>query len=112
MQPLGHAYMILAEKLGPQWEVGAAVLAAVIGIIPLVWARTRIAELNDQLACTRDAKFGTEIKQVALAYGLMSNYTAFVAVDSLSKTKGSYGVAVKVPVPVPDGVRYETTVME
>jgi len=51
-----------------------------------------------------------EIKQVALEYGLMSAYTAFVAVDSSRRTEGDHGVTVVVPVPVPDGVRYETTV--
>ena len=52
------------------------------------------------------------IKQVALNYNLMSAYTAFVAVDSLTRTAGAHGITVAVPVPVPDGVRYETTVSE
>ncbi len=39
MQPLGHAYMIVAEKLGPEWEVGAAIVAALIGIVPIIWSR-------------------------------------------------------------------------
>jgi Ca-activated chloride channel family protein len=42
----------------------------------------------------------------------MSAYTAFVAVDSSHKTAGDYGVSVVVPVPVPDGVRYDTTVQD
>jgi hypothetical protein len=45
-------------------------------------------------------------------YNLMSPFTAFVAVDALRRTAGDYGTTVAVPVPVPDGVRYETTVME
>ena len=40
----------------------------------------------------------------------MSQYTAFVAVDSSRRTEGDHGVTVNVPVPVPDGVKYETTV--
>jgi Ca-activated chloride channel family protein len=40
----------------------------------------------------------------------MSAYTAFVAVDSLTRTSGEHGTTVFVPVPVPEGVRYETTV--
>jgi len=40
----------------------------------------------------------------------MSSYTAFIAVDSSRKTEGDHGITVAVPVPVPDGVRYETTV--
>ncbi|MHC4088613.1 MAG: hypothetical protein ACYSU5_25915 [Planctomycetota bacterium] len=49
---------------------------------------------------------------VALEYSLMSAYTAFVAVDSSRITEGDHGVTVDVPVPVPDGVRYDTTVRE
>ena len=52
------------------------------------------------------------IKGIALEYGLVSAFTAFVAVDSLSQTEGEYGTTVNVPVPVPEGVRYETTVTE
>jgi Ca-activated chloride channel homolog len=59
-----------------------------------------------------DETLPTQIKQVALEYGLMSPYTAFVAVDSLTKTAGTTGVSVAVPVPVPDGVKYDTTVQE
>jgi Ca-activated chloride channel family protein len=40
----------------------------------------------------------------------MSSYTAFIAVDSSRRTEGDHGVTVSVPVPVPDGVRYDTTV--
>ncbi|MHC4316818.1 MAG: hypothetical protein ACYSW3_30625 [Planctomycetota bacterium] len=49
---------------------------------------------------------------VALEYSLMSAYTAFVAVDSSRITEGDHGVTVDVSVPVPDGVRYDTTVRE
>ena len=58
------------------------------------------------------AELPEQIKQVALDYGLMSAYTAFIAVDSSQITVGDHGTTVNVPVPVPDGVRYETTVKE
>ena len=50
------------------------------------------------------------IRQTALDYELMSDYTAFVAVDASQPTPGNFGVTVVQPVPVPAGVRYETTV--
>ncbi len=78
--------------------------------IPSVWARLKIVDLADQATYTRTTELPQQIKQVALDYGLMSAYTAFVAVDSLTRTDGSFGTTVAVPVPVPDGVRYETTV--
>ena len=52
------------------------------------------------------------IEQTALDYNLMSAHTAFVAVDSTGRTQGDHGTTVGVAVPVPQGVRYETTVQE
>ncbi|MFH1719200.1 MAG: VIT domain-containing protein [Planctomycetota bacterium] len=78
--------------------------------IPCVWARKRIETLANQATYDTDSDLTGEIKQVALEYGLMSAYTAFIAVDSSRKTAGDYGTTVAVPVPVPEGVRYDTTV--
>jgi Ca-activated chloride channel family protein len=82
--------------------------------LPQVWARTKLAELGDR--ATWDAEAGRDIegatKQTALEYALLSPYTAFIAVDSLTRTAGTYGTTVNVPVPVPEGVKYETTVTE
>jgi hypothetical protein len=50
-----------------------------------------------------------QVRQLALEYNLMSAYTAFVAVDSMT---GDHGITVGIPVPVPEGVRYETTVQQ
>jgi Ca-activated chloride channel family protein len=80
--------------------------------IPFVWARTRIEELADLAMGGQDKDAPEQIKRLALDFSLMSAYTSFVAVDSLTKTAGDHGVSVAVPVPVPDGVRYETTVQE
>ena len=78
--------------------------------IACVWARKKIETLGSQATYDTDPDLPGEIRQVALEYGLMSVYTAFIAVDSSRKTAGDHGVTVAVPVPVPDGVRYDTTV--
>ena len=77
-----------------------------------VWARTRIAELADRLAWSGDpgGELREAIPNTALRHQLVSNYTSFVAVDSLMRTAGDHGVTVHQAVPVPDGVRYDTTV--
>ena len=77
-----------------------------------VWARLRIADLADRQTWAGDphGELGDAIRNTALRYQLVSNYTSFVAVDSSRKTAGDHGVTVHQPVPVPDGVRYETTV--
>ena len=77
-----------------------------------VWARERIAELADRMSWAGDP--GGELKDTitttALEHQLMSGYTSFVAVDSRIRTAGDHGVTVYQAVPVPDGVRYSTTV--
>ncbi len=80
--------------------------------LPQVWARMKIADLAAESIHTPDAALEDKIKRVALDYGLMSAYTAFVAVDSSQRTEGAEGTTVPVAVPVPEGVKYRTTVPE
>ena len=80
--------------------------------LPTVWARMKIADLSERAITEPGLNLAQEVKQVAMEHGLMSSFTAFVAVDSLTRTAGEFGTTVGVPVPVPDGVRYETTVVE
>ena len=77
-----------------------------------VWARLRIADLADRQTWAGDpyGELGVAIRNTALRYQLVSNYTSFVAVDSSQRTVGDHGVTVRQSVPVPDGVRYDTTV--
>ena len=56
---------------------------------------------GDVLYLPAGTPHAAEVKQVALEHGLMSAYTAFVAVDSSIKTAGDHGTSVAVPVPVP-----------
>jgi Ca-activated chloride channel family protein len=97
--------------------VQVAIPAALTGAathkgLPSVWARMKIADLADQSTYQPDPELPGQIKQVALDYGLMSAFTAFVAVDSTRRTEGAEATTVPVAVPVPDGVKYETTVDE
>jgi len=76
-----------------------------------VWARTKITSLHDRALGSADPReVVDEIRRVALQYGLMSEGTSFVAVDSLTRSEGTFGTTLVQPVPVPSGVRYETTV--
>ncbi|MEN8126617.1 MAG: VIT domain-containing protein, partial [Planctomycetota bacterium] len=80
--------------------------------VAAIWARKKIEQLAAFQMTTGDGDYAAQIKDTALRYGLMSSYTAFVAVDSSRKTEGDHGMTVAVPVPVPDGVRYDTTVQD
>ena len=76
-----------------------------------IWARMRIADLEDRATYEPDVAALTEtIKNTALHEGLLSPFTAFIAVDSSAVTQGASGVSVPVAVPVPEGVRYDTTI--
>ena len=79
---------------------------------PALWARLRIADLSEQQVrgANPNRDLVRAIRDTALGYGLMSDYTAFVAVDASHITDGDRGTTVFQAVPVPDGVRYETTV--
>ena len=72
----------------------------------------KIADLADKSLWSNAANLPKQIKQTALDYSLMSAYTAFVATDSSRKPKGEEGTTVPVAVPVPEGVKYKTTVQE
>ena len=80
--------------------------------ISRIWARLRIADLADRQAWQPDphGELENSIRTTALEYQLMSDYTSFVAVDTSHQTEGEFGVTVNQALPVPEGVRYETTV--
>jgi Ca-activated chloride channel family protein len=107
---------VRGEAQAMQVTANAGDVAGAEKALPLVWARMKIADLADRATYESVGEeagdLPRQIRQVALDYGLMSAYTAFVAVDSLTRTAGDHGTTVAVPVPVPAGVRYETTVSE
>jgi Ca-activated chloride channel family protein len=76
--------------------------------LPAIWARHKIGELS----ATGSDENSKAIKNLALEYGLMSDYTAFLALDASRRTTGSELHTVPVAVPVPEHVKYETTVTE
>ena len=95
-----------------EFDVPAGNPDAAGAYIAKIWARLRIAELSDRQAWEPDphGELEAAIRRTALEYQLMSDYTSFVAVDSSRRTEGAHGTTVNQAVPVPDGVRYETTV--
>jgi Ca-activated chloride channel family protein len=66
-----------------------------------LWARERIARLSDYGRV--GAKVEEEVKNVGLTYHLMTQYTSFVAVDTIVRESGEI-VTVKQPLPLPEGV--------
>ena len=66
---------------------------------------TRFSQVPNQAAELRQT-----VTKTALEYSLMSAFTAFVAVDSISSTEGEFGTTVAVPVNMPEGVNYKSAV--
>lgn len=80
--------------------------------LAMVWARRKIADIAEAATAGGVADATNAIRALSLNYGLLSRYTAFVAVDSMARTEGSFGTTITVPVNMPEGVRYDTTVPE
>jgi Ca-activated chloride channel family protein len=66
-----------------------------------LWARERIARLDDYGKVGADVK--EEVTKLGLRYYLMTQYTSFVAVDTVVRDTGEV-VTVKQPLPLPEGV--------
>jgi len=69
--------------------------------IKYLWARERIAKLDDYGKVGSDVK--DEVTRLGLKYHLMTQYTSFVAVDKIIRKTGEV-VTVKQPLPLPQGV--------
>lgn len=66
-----------------------------------LWARERIARLADYGKVGVDIK--EEVTRLGIRYHLMTQYTSFVAVDTIVRDTGET-VTVKQPLPLPEGV--------
>jgi Ca-activated chloride channel family protein len=66
-----------------------------------LWAREGIARLSDYGRV--GAKVADEVKNLGLRYTLMTQYTSFVAVDTVVRRTGEV-ITVKQPLPLPEGV--------
>jgi Ca-activated chloride channel family protein len=76
-----------------------------------VWARNKIEDLMQQTYYQGSPEVEDEVTQIALDYRLMSQYTSFVAVDESQLGKliepARKPRRMLVPVPIPEGTRYE-----
>lgn len=69
-----------------------------------LWARHRIAMLSDYNNLWSDPEIVAEVTKLGLDYNLLTNYTSFVAVDSLVRAKPGDLQTVQQPLPLPEGV--------
>jgi Ca-activated chloride channel family protein len=72
--------------------------------IATVWAREQIAELSRRLVRKADPAIERQIIELSIAHRVLTQLTAFVAVDHSRITTGGTAKRVAVPVEVPDAV--------
>jgi len=70
-----------------------------------LWARHRIQSLSDQEALEGSAALKDRITELGLKYGLLTQYTSFIAVDKVVRNLAPQNsVGVDQPLPMPQGV--------
>jgi Ca-activated chloride channel family protein len=69
-----------------------------------LWARSRIATLGDYQKLVNDGAAAKEITTLGLTYGLLTDYTSFVAVDHVVRNPTGVLRSVDQPQPLPEGV--------
>jgi len=69
-----------------------------------LWARHRIALLDDYNRLNREDERVREVTNLGLTYNLLTAYTSFVAVDTRIRLQDGQAVTVKQPLPLPLGV--------
>ena len=74
------------------------------GALRYLWARTRIATLDDfGLGAAGDDRVA-EITSLGLTYGLLTRYTSFIAVQEIVRRSADGALDVDQPLPLPEGV--------
>lgn len=69
-----------------------------------LWARHKIRLLSDYHSVSRDDNLKEEITALGLKYNLLTEFTSFIAVDSVVRADSSDSETVNQPLPLPEGV--------
>lgn len=72
--------------------------------IKYLWARQKIKMLDDYNNVASTDEIKKQITDLGLTYNLLTNYTSFIAIDSLIRNNTGKTVAVKQPLPLPENV--------
>jgi len=107
-QPKGRLVVEGQSAEGPwhqQFTVDAKSLRPDAVALRSLWARHRIAALQDQEALEGSDKLREDITALGLRYGLLTQYTSFIAVDEVVRNGAAANTPrVDQPLPLPKGV--------
>lgn len=76
-------------------------------VLATLWARTRIDDLTRQDYSNSKPEIREQITSLGLEFGLMTQFTSFVAVEERIVTDGGAPVRIDVPVDLPEGVTFQ-----
>lgn len=69
-----------------------------------LWARQKLQMLSDYSSVSSDSINKKLIIELGIKYNLLTQYTSFVAIDSIKRNEGGQMTTVVVPLPMPAGV--------
>ncbi|MCX5883967.1 MAG: VIT and VWA domain-containing protein, partial [Deltaproteobacteria bacterium] len=85
-------------------DAGSVKPSPVNSALRYLWARHRISVLSDYDKLSHDDSRVKEITQLGLDYNLLTEFTSFVAIDSLPRNVDGKSTTIKQPLPLPQGV--------
>jgi len=92
-----------SKAYSQSFDIQTASISNKNSALKYLWARKKIESLNDLTAFNPGSSVKEEITNIGLKYNLLTEYTSFLAVDSLARNKGN-STTVKQPLPLPKGV--------
>jgi Ca-activated chloride channel family protein len=113
----GHGKIVMSGRIGDRaWTQSLSLnFSADSGesCVPALWAHQKVEELTDlsyEQQIGQEGLSGVDFKSkivdVALQFGIMSDYTSFVAVEPRTINVGGVSRTVHVPINMADGVTY------
>ncbi len=104
-QPQGALALRGRGAGGERWHATVPVAPASDGALAKVWARAHVRDLEDRYATgtAHDADLERRIVRTSLGFGVLSRFTAFVALDTVVVNRDGRLHRVTQPVEVPQG---------
>jgi Ca-activated chloride channel homolog len=93
-----------AGKYVKEVDVSPALASANNEALKFLWARKRIELLDDLAQFGRTDEAEKEVLALGMKYGLLTQYTSFIAEDSEIRNSGGRQTTVVQPLPLPKGV--------
>jgi len=92
------------DSLSAEVEVTEALASKDNAALRYLWARSRIRRLADMNRLFPNDPGTKQVTELGLKYGLLTDYTSFVAIDTEIRADGSKRTRVRPPLPLPEGV--------